>query len=92
MRGIFHGQGVTILREIHGYGVGRLSESSLTRQIYFLSYETLVQRYARRHGGDRKALPATAAAGYGALSGIVLWLNIYPLDAVKRCAMTLMTH
>lgn len=62
----------------------------LTLQIYFWSYETLVQRYALRHGGDRKALPATAAAGYGALSGIVLWTAIYPIDVVKRCVSRLL--
>ena len=44
--------------------------------------------YARQHGCDRKALPASAAAGYGALSGVVLWLSIYQLDLVKSKLQT----
>ena len=51
----------------------------------FATYELLAQRYRQQHG---TAMPSVVAAGYGAVSGITLWLNIYPIDVVKSKLQT----
>jgi solute carrier family 25 carnitine/acylcarnitine transporter 20/29 len=99
LRGIYFGQGSTLLREFHGYGC------------YFLAYELLVQRRMAKDHIERKvsrAVPAVAVFAhdlmlhlleqdipaldsllYGALAGYGLWLGgAYPLDAIKSKIQT----
>ncbi|KAK4054096.1 Mitochondrial carrier protein ymc2 [Microbotryomycetes sp. JL201] len=76
VRGIYHGQATTILRELHGYGC------------YFAFYEALVASEMQRHHITRKELPLTSAAGYGACAGIFMWLCAYPLDVIKSKLQT----
>ncbi|KAM0789627.1 hypothetical protein ACM66B_000432 [Microbotryomycetes sp. NB124-2] len=76
VRGIYHGQATTVLRELHGYGC------------YFAFYEALVASEMQRHHITRKELPLTSAAGYGACAGIFMWLCAYPLDVIKSKLQT----
>ncbi|KAI3639216.1 hypothetical protein MIR68_002746 [Amoeboaphelidium protococcarum] len=80
IRGIYKGQGVTMLREWQGYGG------------YFWAYETLVQR-ARQSMGPQSAagsgdLPVWQVMTFGAVAGYVMWIPIFPIDSVKSRLQT----
>ncbi|EGG02005.1 uncharacterized protein MELLADRAFT_72874 [Melampsora larici-populina 98AG31] len=76
IRGWYQGQGATVLREFHGYGM------------YFLGYEWLVQRHIDQNGGSRKDLGTGWAMLYGAGAGYSMWLCSYPLDQIKTRIQT----
>ncbi|KAJ1556514.1 Mitochondrial carrier protein ymc2, partial [Cladochytrium tenue] len=77
LAGLYKGQGITLVREASGYG------------IYFLTYESLVQRQMRAQGTTkRQDIAAWRLCLYGALSGYTLWLVIYPIDVVKSKIQT----
>ncbi|KAH9820104.1 mitochondrial carrier domain-containing protein [Melampsora americana] len=76
IRGWYQGQGATVLREFHGYGM------------YFLGYEWLVQRHINQNGGTRKDLGTGWAMLYGAGAGYSMWLCSYPLDQIKTRIQT----
>lgn len=64
-------------REIHGYGS------------YFALYEALVAMHLRRDPSlTRGSLPLSSAGMYGALSGVGMWLVMYPLDVIKSRLQT----
>ncbi|KAK9356618.1 mitochondrial carrier domain-containing protein [Lipomyces doorenjongii] len=71
LKGIFRGQGVTLLREAQAYG------------LWFLTFEFLMQELQKYGKVKRDEIPAWKVAGCGALAGEVLWLGSYPLDVVK---------
>ncbi|KAK9452632.1 mitochondrial carrier domain-containing protein [Dipodascopsis uninucleata] len=71
LRGIFRGQGITILREAQAYG------------LWFLSFEFLMQKIQNYYHVDREQIPAWKVAACGAAAGEVLWLGSYPLDVIK---------
>lgn len=74
--GIFKGQGVTMWREAFGYG------------IYFSVYEYLVQKSLAKSNTKRSDLPAWQSCLFGAVSGYILWIGIYPIDVVKTKIQT----
>lgn len=67
LAGIYKGQMITFLRELHGFG------------IYFAFYEFLVQRKMKNDDIKRTQVPGLTMLGYGALSGYILWIFIYPI-------------
>ncbi|KXS12842.1 mitochondrial carrier [Gonapodya prolifera JEL478] len=70
--GVWKGQGVTVAREILAYSA------------YFVTYESLVQRYMEREGiTDRTKLPMAKAMGYGAVAGFGFWIACFPVDVIK---------
>ncbi|RKO97680.1 hypothetical protein CXG81DRAFT_15843 [Caulochytrium protostelioides] len=73
---IYKGQGITIGREIVGYGT------------YFSTYEWLLQRHCQQAKVQRCDVESWRACLYGAISGYTLWLVIYPIDAVKSMLQT----
>lgn len=73
--GLMRGLFPTMLREGHGCGT------------YFLVYEAFVATEIRK-GIDRKDVPAWKLCAFGAVSGIALWLMVYPLDVVKSVMQT----
>ncbi|KAF7782233.1 hypothetical protein Agabi119p4_1609 [Agaricus bisporus var. burnettii] len=76
VKGLYKGQAVTLLRECSGYG------------IYFLAYETLVQREIANKGIRRDQLSPLNAVLYGAAAGYALWAVIYPIDMIKSRMQT----
>ncbi|KAI9224142.1 putative YMC1-protein of the mitochondrial carrier family [Blastocladiella britannica] len=76
LAGVYKGQGVTLLRELQGYGA------------YFLTYEYLVQRSCAKSGVSRRELPIWEVMTYGGLSGYAMWFSVYPVDAVKSKLQT----
>ncbi|KAJ3319064.1 Mitochondrial carrier protein ymc2 [Gonapodya sp. JEL0774] len=72
IRGVWKGQFVTIPREVLSYGA------------YYLTYESLVQRYLQRNNiSDRSKLPTAQSMGFGAIAGFAFWIACYPVDVVK---------
>lgn len=71
IRGMYAGQGATVAREFHGYGM------------YFLAYEALVQRWCHVEEKGRKEIPVSIAMVYGAAAGYAMWLSDYPIDVIK---------
>ncbi|CUS25231.1 LAQU0S41e00122g1_1 [Lachancea quebecensis] len=65
----------TILRTSHGFGV------------YFLSYETMICG-ERKRGVARENIPAWKLCLFGALSGSLLWMMVYPFDVIKSVMQT----
>lgn len=65
----------TMAREAHGCGV------------YFLTYEALVSQQVKS-GVERKDVPAWKLCLFGACSGTLLWLMVYPLDVIKSVMQT----
>ncbi|KAI8849734.1 mitochondrial carrier domain-containing protein [Chytridium lagenaria] len=76
VQGLYKGQGITLLRECHGYG------------IYFMTYEALIQRTMRVEGKKRNEISALTQCGFGAMSGYTLWIMIYPIDVIKSRLQT----
>lgn len=74
--GVYRGLGPTIVREGHGMGV------------YFLTYEYIVQKRLEVLGIARDKIPASTSLLAGGLSGLLLWLMIYPIDVVKSYMQT----
>ncbi|KAF7729471.1 Mitochondrial carrier protein ymc2 [Apophysomyces ossiformis] len=74
--GIYKGQGITILREFHGYGA------------YFFAYEWLVKQSMDKTGRKRAELPAWEVCLYGATAGYAMWGTAYPIDAIKSKLQT----
>ncbi|SCV02778.1 LANO_0G00188g1_1 [Lachancea nothofagi CBS 11611] len=60
----------TLLRTSHGFGV------------YFLTYEALLISEAKR-GIARGDIHPWKLCMYGAFSGALLWMTVYPLDVIK---------
>lgn len=75
-RAVYRGEAVTVLREAQAYGV------------WFLAFEWLMNRDARRNGVARDDVPAYKVAFYGGLAGEALWLASYPFDVVKSKMQT----
>ncbi|KAJ3276522.1 Mitochondrial carrier protein ymc2 [Terramyces sp. JEL0728] len=73
---IYKGQMITLLREFHGYG------------IYFMVYEYLIKKTMEKEGITRSQVSPIKQLTYGALSGYVLWIMIYPIDVVKSKLQT----
>jgi len=73
---IFKGQAVTIVREFHGYG------------IYFMVYEWLIQKTMAKNQIQRSQVSSLHQLSYGALSGYILWIFIYPIDVIKSKLQT----
>ncbi|CEP65080.1 uncharacterized protein LALA0_S24e00100g [Lachancea lanzarotensis] len=67
---IMRGLTPTLLRTSHGFG------------IYFLTYESLLASEAKK-GVKRVDIPSWRLCSYGALSGVNLWLMVYPFDVMK---------
>jgi solute carrier family 25 carnitine/acylcarnitine transporter 20/29 len=74
--GLYKGQGVTLLREGHGYGV------------YFALYEYLTQKHMRDNNLSRKDVSTMVQLINGSTTGIVLWAATYPIDIVKSKLQT----
>lgn len=71
LKGLYRGEGVTILREAQAYGV------------WFLAFEYMMNADAARNGIERKKISSLKVAAYGGLAGEALWLASYPFDVVK---------
>ena len=71
VRGIFKGQGITLWREVPGFG------------LYFGIYEYLVKRKMKENNVKRSQISTGHQLLYGALSGYGLWLGVYPTDIIK---------
>lgn len=56
--------------------------------IYFLTYEYFVKRQMMATGIGRDEISPTSSMTYGALSGITLWIAIYPIDIIKSYLQT----
>ncbi|SCU98680.1 LAME_0G00144g1_1 [Lachancea meyersii CBS 8951] len=67
---IMRGLTPTLLRTSHGFGV------------YFSTYEALLARDAKK-GVKRVDIPSWKLCSYGALSGALLWIMVYPFDVIK---------
>ncbi|CAG8564381.1 5810_t:CDS:2 [Ambispora leptoticha] len=76
IRGIYKGQGITMIREFHGYG------------IYFLIYEYLTQRAMLREGKMRNELEGWKSCLFGAAAGYGMWITSYPIDVIKSKIQT----
>ncbi|GAA5861157.1 hypothetical protein JCM1840_003098 [Sporobolomyces johnsonii] len=77
LRGVYQGQGATLAREAHGYGV------------YFAVYELLVAREIKSNGlQGRGELSLGKSAVFGATAGWVMWMLNYPLDVLKSRIQT----
>ncbi|KAI8929237.1 mitochondrial carrier domain-containing protein [Entophlyctis helioformis] len=74
--GLFKGQGITVLREFHGYGV------------YFAVYEYLMQRTMAANHIKRSQVASWKQLLFGATSGYMLWIFIYPIDVIKSKLQT----
>ncbi|SCU92333.1 LAMI_0E09824g1_1 [Lachancea mirantina] len=72
---LMRGLSAAMLREAHGCG------------IYFLTYEALIAQQLKRRK-LRTEIPAWKLCLYGGLSGMTLWLSVYPLDVVKSVMQT----
>jgi len=71
MKGLFHGQAVTVLREAQAYGV------------WFLTFEYLMNADMKRNNAPRESISSPKVAFYGGLAGEALWIASYPFDVVK---------
>lgn len=76
LRGVFRGQAVTILREAQAYGT------------WFLSFEYMMNKDAKRNNVKREDISAVKVATYGGVAGEALWLSSYPFDVVKSKMQT----
>ncbi|GAA5965305.1 hypothetical protein JCM3765_007158 [Sporobolomyces pararoseus] len=77
IRGVYQGQGATLAREAHGYGV------------YFAVYELLVANEIKSKGlKSRDELNLGKSAMFGAAAGWGMWLFNYPLDVLKSRLQT----
>lgn len=65
----------TVLREAQGCAT------------YFLTYEALVANEVQK-GLKRSDVPAWKLCMFGAISGVTLWLMVYPIDVVKSIMQT----
>ncbi|KAF8541927.1 mitochondrial carrier protein [Trichophaea hybrida] len=72
--GLYHGTGVTLLREAQAYG------------LWFLTFEYLMKQTMKHT--KREDIPSWKIALYGGLAGEALWLGSYPLDVVKSKLQT----
>ncbi|KAK1753530.1 putative mitochondrial carrier protein [Echria macrotheca] len=80
VRGLYHGGGITALRDSVGYG------------FYFWGYELARRCYSSFSGGDgNKAGSGSSTAEIllcGGIAGIVTWASIFPLDVIKTRVQT----
>lgn len=82
IRGLFHGQMMTMIRD--GFGFGS----------YFLAYEYLVQNSLKslRKSVDpefqRSQLPSSHLILFGGFAGVSYWIFVYPLDVIKSKIQT----
>lgn len=74
IRGLYHGGGVTSIRDAVGYG------------FYFWSYEWSKQAWGSPDDTDRQT--AMKVLLCGGLAGVVTWASIFPLDVVKTRVQT----
>lgn len=75
VRGIFHGLGATLVRDVPAFGA------------YFGSYEILKQRVIPA-GGSTKDLAAWQIIMMGGISGLAYWIPIYHIDVLKSKIQT----
>ena len=73
---IYKGQMITLLREFFGYG------------IYFATYEHLMQSTMLKENKKRQEVEAWKQVAFGAMSGYLLWIVIYPIDVIKSKLQT----
>ncbi|PSN64371.1 solute carrier family 25 protein [Corynespora cassiicola Philippines] len=73
-RGLYHGGGITSIRDAVGYG------------FYFWSYEWSKQSISSPDDTDRQT--AMKVLLCGGLAGIVTWASIFPLDVIKTRVQT----
>ncbi len=71
MRGLYRGQGVTMARELVGYGC------------YFLGYDWLLRRMRGTEATQSSAPGALTVMTCGAFGGYCLWAVAFPLDVIK---------
>ncbi|KAI9295407.1 mitochondrial protein [Neoconidiobolus thromboides FSU 785] len=72
IKGIYHGQILTMIRDFQAYG------------IYFSIYELLIQSHINQNNLiNRTQIPMTYVASYGILAGFGYWLSSYPIDVIK---------
>ncbi|OJJ33720.1 hypothetical protein ASPWEDRAFT_173157 [Aspergillus wentii DTO 134E9] len=71
IKGIYRGQCITLLREIHGYGV------------WFATYEALLGYTMEKQNKKREELPNWQIAVCGGIAGEALWLLSHPIDVIK---------
>lgn len=76
LRAIYRGFGPTLFREAYGMG------------IYFMTFESLVQRTMRKHHIARNQVESWKLCLFGALSGYAMWFTSYPVDIVKSKLQT----
>lgn len=69
VRGLFHAQGITMVREFLGYGC------------YFAAYEYLAQK--ARASSPTGSLAPWQVILFGALAGYAFWIPSFPIDVVK---------
>lgn len=74
-KAIMRGLLPTMLRAGHGLGT------------YFAAYEALVVKENSK-GIARNDIPAWKLCTFGALSGTILWLSVYPIDVIKSVIQT----
>ncbi|GMM34679.1 organic acid transporter [Saccharomycopsis crataegensis] len=74
--GIFRGLGPTLVRESHGMG------------IYFATYEFLINESMKTNKVKRTDIPGWQLCAFGGISGITLWMSIYPIDIIKTRLQT----
>ncbi|KAF2877858.1 mitochondrial carrier domain-containing protein [Massariosphaeria phaeospora] len=78
IRGLYHGGGITSVRDAVGYG------------FYFWSYECSKRTLSSPDDTDR--MRAVKVLLCGGLAGIVTWASIFPLDVVKTRVQTQHLH
>ncbi|KAF1963488.1 mitochondrial carrier [Byssothecium circinans] len=78
VRGLYHGGGITSVRDAVGYG------------FYFWSYEWCKQSITSPDDTDRQT--AAKVLLCGGLAGIVTWASIFPLDVIKTRVQTQGLH
>ncbi|RAL09096.1 mitochondrial carrier protein [Aspergillus homomorphus CBS 101889] len=71
LAGLYRGQVMTVVREMHGYGV------------WFATYEGLVRWAMHQQRKRREELPGWQIALYGGVAGEALWLLSHPIDVIK---------
>ncbi|CAG8601356.1 11086_t:CDS:2 [Paraglomus brasilianum] len=76
IRGLYKGQGITMVREFQGYGA------------YFLAYEYLMQQTMKREHKSRDELASWKPCLFGALAGYAMWTSVYPVDVLKSKLQT----
>lgn len=73
---LMRGLGPTLIREGQGMGV------------YFMTFESLVERTMKHDGIARKDIPGWKLCVFGGLAGYSMWFAVYPVDVIKSRLQT----